>query len=62
MIKRYTDNSRGLCESNESMAEHERAQHEAGECLDGCPHCQAEVDAELESRYVFEKLGFRGFK
>ena len=47
-----------LDEIAESAAEHERAQHEAGECLDGCQHCEVEADLkrEAENREVFERL------
>ena len=56
--KTYQDDSRGLIECNdtldelnESMSEHERSQHDARECLDGCLHCEAQVQADLKQQH-----------
>ena len=47
-----------LDEIAESAAEHERTQHEVGECLDGCQHCEVEADLlrENKARQIFDRL------
>ena len=45
-----------LDEINEQFAEHERACHEAGECLEECPHCEADAEAEHYQRSTFDRL------
>ena len=45
-----------LDEINEQFAEHERAQHEAGECLEDCQQCAADAEAEHYQQSTFDRL------
>jgi hypothetical protein len=54
--KPYIGSQDMLDEISEQAAEHERACHEAGECLEDCPHCNAEAEARHYQRHVFDRM------
>lgn len=45
-----------LDELNEQFAEHELAQHEAGECLEDCQQCAADEEAKHYAGSTFDRI------
>ncbi len=45
-----------LDDINEQYAEHERAAHDDGECLEDCSQCAADAEAKHYERSTFDRL------